>query len=128
MTVPDKVTALTGVFGQGEGGPINLPEHPDCVAFARALLEAGADPNDSQSAYNRIFERDDTCLELLIEYGLGADDMNNWFEQDADGIHPNPEETMHYQLIMAIHRGTRREGRSPIPRAPAALSAVWSVP
>lgn len=100
-----KFTALTGVFGQGEGGPIDQPEHPDYIAFARAMLEAGADPNDSQAAYNRVFEPDDTCLELLIEYGLGAKDRNNWFEQDASGLVPNPEETMHYQLILAIRRG-----------------------
>ncbi|MGI9465064.1 MAG: ankyrin repeat domain-containing protein, partial [Aestuariivirgaceae bacterium] len=106
-----KFTVLTGVFGQGEGGPISLPEHPDCVTFARALLDAGADPNDSQAAYNRLFEPDDTCLELLIEYGLSAKDKNNWFEQDANGFLPNPEETMHYQLIMAIHWGNFARAR-----------------
>lgn len=100
-----RFTALTGVFGQGEGGPVNLPEHPDCVAFARALLERGADPNDSQSAYNRIFEPDNTCLELLVEYGLSAKDKNNWYEHEQGKVVPNPSETMHYQLIMAIHRG-----------------------
>ena len=98
-------TVLTGVFGQGEDGPANQPEHPDMVSFARALLEAGADPNDSQAAYNRMFERDDTCLRLLVEYGLKADDRNNWLEEHSGTKLPNPSETMHYQLIQAIHRG-----------------------
>ncbi len=97
-----RFTALTGVFGEGEGGPIKQPEHPDMVAFARALLEAGADPNDSQAAYNRCFTPDNTCLELLLEYGLKPEARNNW--TDEDGL-PHPGATMHYQLMAAIHRG-----------------------
>ncbi len=100
-----KFTALTGVFGQGEGGPVNFPEHPDFVEFARALLTAGADPNDSQAAYNRCFEPDNTCLELLLEFGLSSDQRNNWtLEQDGKML-PNPSETMHFHLIAALHRG-----------------------
>jgi ankyrin repeat protein len=97
-----RFTALTGVFGEGEGGPVKQPEHPDMVAFARALLEAGADPNDSQAAYNRCFTPDNTCLELLLEYGLQPGARNNW--TDEDGL-PHPGATMHYQLMAAIHRG-----------------------
>ena len=97
-----KFTALTGVFGEGEGGPVKQPEHPDMIPFARALLEAGADPNDSQAAYNRLFTPDNTCLDLLLEFGLGEHDRNNWYIED--GL-PHPGETMHYQLIQAIHRG-----------------------
>lgn len=100
-----KFTALTGVFGQGEGGPVNFPEHPDTVAFARALLTAGANPNDSQAAYNRCFEPDDTCLELLLEFGLSATDRNNWLLVEDDKLLPNPSETMHFQLIIALRRG-----------------------
>lgn len=44
-----RFTALTGVFGQGEAGPIRQPEHPDYLTFARLLLDAGADPNDGQA-------------------------------------------------------------------------------
>ncbi len=106
-----KFTALTGVFGQGENGPTNQPEHPDCQAFARLLLEAGADPNDSQAAYNRLFESDNTCLELLIEYGLRGDDRVNWFDSDGEDFLPSPLETMHYQLIQAIHRGNRTRAK-----------------
>ena len=97
-----RFTALTGVFGEGEGGPVKQPEHLDMVAFARALLEAGADPNDSQAAYNRCFTPDNTCLELLLEYGLQPGSRNNWTDEDGE---PHPGATMHYQLMAAIHRG-----------------------
>ncbi|MEM9470693.1 MAG: ankyrin repeat domain-containing protein [Pseudomonadota bacterium] len=97
-----RFTALTGVFGEGEGGPVTQPEHPDMIPFARALLEAGADPNDSQAAYNRCFTPDNTCLELLLAYGLAPDDRNNWTDEDG---RPHPAQTMHFQLMQAIHRG-----------------------
>lgn len=100
-----RFTALTGVFGQGEGGPINQPEHHDYRAFARALLERGADPNDSQAAYNRCFEADNSCLELLLGYGLKPADRNNWLIQDGEDLVPSPSETLHFHLIQAIHRG-----------------------
>ena len=100
-----KFTALTGVFGQGEDGPTNQPEHPDYQAFARLLLKAGADPNDSQAAYNRVFEPDNSCLELLIEFGLGAEERVNWFDNQDDEMVPSPLETVHFQLVQAIRRG-----------------------
>ena len=43
-------TALTGALGGGEG--LQSP-HPESVAVARILLEAGADPNDLQALHNR---------------------------------------------------------------------------
>ncbi|WP_306114419.1 MULTISPECIES: ankyrin repeat domain-containing protein [unclassified Roseovarius] len=100
-----RFTALTGVFGQGEGGPVNQPEHPDFVAFARALLDHGANPNDSQACYNRCFEPDNTYLELLLEYGLSIEDKNNWLVEDGDTLIPHPSETLHFQLIQAIKSG-----------------------
>jgi len=106
-----KFTALTGVLGEGENGPINQPVHPDWEVFARALLERGADPNDSQGAYNRCFEPDNRWLELLLEYGLKPTDRNNWLHQEGDDLVPNPEETMHFQLIQAIHRGNVERAR-----------------
>ncbi len=63
-------TALTGAFGEGEGGPGNQPRHPQWEALARALLEAGANANDEQTLYNRMFRPDDSHLELLFEFGL----------------------------------------------------------
>jgi hypothetical protein len=63
-------TAVTGVLGGGEDGQ---PPHPEWSAAARLLLDAGADPNDLQSVYNRMFGPDDAPYELLFSYGLGRD-------------------------------------------------------
>ena len=71
-------TALTGAFGEGEGGPRRQPRHPHSLALARLLLDAGADPNDGQTLYNRMFRPDDDHLELLFEYGLGRGDGGPW--------------------------------------------------
>ncbi len=100
-----RFTALTGVFGQGEGGPVNQPEHPDMFPFARALLAAGANPNDSQAAYNRCFESDNAWLKLLLDHGLTAADKNNWYLQVGDQLVPHPSATMRFQMFQAIHRG-----------------------
>jgi ankyrin repeat protein len=80
-------TALTGAFGQGEGGVTDQPAHPQWEALARALLDAGADPNDAQTLYNRTFEPDDRHLALLFEYGL----------DDADELA--------FQLVWAVTHG-----------------------
>lgn len=100
-----KFTALTGVFGQGEAGPENLVEHPEFEKFARLLLSAGANPNDSQAAYNRIFTDDNTCLELLLEFGITSTDKNNWLLHENDKLVPHPQETLHYQLCHAVRKG-----------------------
>jgi hypothetical protein len=68
-------TALTGVLG---GGEERQPRHPDGLAFARLLLEAGANPNDTQAIYNGTFLPDDAHLELLFEFGLGTGDPGPW--------------------------------------------------
>jgi ankyrin repeat protein len=68
-------TALTGVLGGGEEGQ---PRHPDGIAFARLLLEAGANPNDTQAIYNGTFLSDDSHLQLLFEFGLGTGDPGPW--------------------------------------------------
>lgn len=71
-------TALTGVFGEGERGPVDQPRHPHAPALARLLLEAGADPDDGQALYNRMFGSDDDHLELLFEFGLGSTASGVW--------------------------------------------------
>lgn len=68
-------TALTGVFGDGEGGQ---PEHPHWQTLARLLLDRGANANDPQTLYNRQFRPGTTHLELLFEYGLGEGDGGPW--------------------------------------------------
>lgn len=76
--LPSAFTVLTGVFGEGEQGPRDQPRHPHAQRLARLLLEAGADPNDSQALYNRMFEPANDHLELLFEFGLGRGDGGPW--------------------------------------------------
>lgn len=95
-------SALTGVFGEGERGPINQPEHPDFRALAKQLLDAGADPNDSQALYNRMFRPDNTTLQILIDNGLTKDDVCNWWATLNGRLIPNPEKTLDYQLQWAV--------------------------
>jgi len=76
-------TALTGAFGGGEGGA-NNPPHPQAHELARLLLEAGADPNDGQTLYNRHFEPNDDHLRILFAYGLGQDRRGPWRERLGD--------------------------------------------
>jgi ankyrin repeat protein len=71
------LTALTGAFGRGEDNMNELP-HPRCDTLARLLLDAGADPNDTQTLYNRHFEPNDDHLRLLFSYGLGRDRGGPW--------------------------------------------------
>src|SRR5204862_2672567 len=71
-------TALTGAFGEGELGPRLQPRHSHSLALARVLLDAGANANDSQSLYNRMFLPDNDHLELLFEFGLGRGDGGSW--------------------------------------------------
>jgi hypothetical protein len=68
-------TALTGALGSGEG---DQPPHPHGPALARALLAAGADPNDGQALYNRQFGDDDSHLTLLLGHGLGRGSGGPW--------------------------------------------------
>lgn len=99
-----RFAVLTGIFGDGEGGKNRLPEHPDMVPFARAVLDAGANPNESQGAYNRCFSPDNTHLELMLEYGLKDSDPSNWWHA-VDGALPETHRTMHWNLIIALRWG-----------------------
>ncbi len=99
-----RFAVLTGVFGDGEGGKARLPEHPEMVPFARALLDAGANPNDSQGAYNRCFSPDNTHLELMLEYGLKDSDPSDWWLTE-ENRKPDEHRTMHFQLIIALRWG-----------------------
>src|SRR5206468_8786799 len=76
-------TALTGAFGRGEDNMNEIP-HPEWRALATLLLEAGADPNDSQTLYNRHFEENDDHLKLLFAYGLGTKASGPWFARMSD--------------------------------------------
>jgi ankyrin repeat protein len=89
-------TALTGVFGEGESGPLHQPEHQSCYEFARLLLSAGADPNDSQTLYNRMFTGGTKHLELLFEFGLGRVGHGVWSKRL--GNQDSPAEMLQQQL------------------------------
>ncbi|HMK11739.1 MAG TPA: ankyrin repeat domain-containing protein [Acidimicrobiales bacterium] len=99
--MPSPFTALTGVFGEGELGPKLQPRHPHSLALARVLLEAGADANDSQTLYNRMFDDDDDHLVLLLEYGLGAGDGGPWRARLGDAIDA-PATLLRKQLRWAV--------------------------
>jgi hypothetical protein len=97
-------TVLTGVFGEGEQGPVRQPRHPHSLALARLLLEAGADPNDGQALYNRMFEPGNDHLELLFEFGLGTGDGGPWRRRLGDAA-DTPAEMLRGQLVWAIAHG-----------------------
>jgi hypothetical protein len=99
--MPSPFTALTGTFGEGELGPVRQPRHPHSIALARTLLAAGADPNDPQALYNRMFGDDDDHLVLLFEFGLGRGNGGPWRERLREAIDP-PEELVRGQLRWAV--------------------------
>jgi Ankyrin repeats (many copies) len=102
--LPTPFTVLTGVFGEGERGPVRQPRHPHAQALARLLLEAGANPNDAQALYNRMFEPDNDHLELLFEFGLGTGDGGPWKARMGDAM-DGPEQMVRGDLRWAITHG-----------------------
>jgi hypothetical protein len=94
-------TVLTGALGQREQGPVRQPPHPHQHALARLLLDAGADSNDGQALYNRMFEPGDDHLELLFEYGLGKGDGGPWRARLPDAI-ASPRDMVRGQLAWAV--------------------------
>jgi hypothetical protein len=102
--LPTPFTVLTGVFGEGELGPDRQPPHPHARALARLLLESGADPNDAQALYNRMFEPGHEHLELLLEFGLGTGGGGPWRERLGDAI-GSPAELARGELDWAITHG-----------------------
>ena len=102
--LPTPFTVLTGVFGEGELGPVRQPRHPHSLALARLLLEAGANPNDGQALYNRMFEPGHDHLELLFEFGLGTGDGGPWKARLSDAL-DTPEQMVRGDLGWAISHG-----------------------
>ncbi len=97
-------TALTGVFGEGEAGPVNQPPHPCEDILARLLLTAGADPNDGQTLYNRQFTPGGAHLKLLLAHGLGKPSRGPWHER-LGGRLQTPAELLRGQLFWAAEHG-----------------------
>jgi ankyrin repeat protein len=84
---PSGFTALTGAVGGGESGPIACPEHQRARELATLLLDAGANPNQSQALYNAMLgEHLDKWLRLFVQYGLKAGDRANWSADDEEPI------------------------------------------
>jgi hypothetical protein len=96
-------TALTGAFGEGEDGN-NLPPHPQRDELARLLLDAGADPNDGQTLYNRHFFPDDGHFRLLFEYGLGRAGRGPWFARLGERLQ-SPRQMLVEELWMGARKG-----------------------
>ena len=76
----------------------------DSLALARLLLEAGADPNDGQALYNRMFEPGNDHLELLLEFGLGTGDGGPWKRRLGRAL-DTPAEMVRGELAWAITHG-----------------------
>lgn len=101
-------TALTGVFGSGEG---SQPPHAQWRGLARLLLAAGADPNDGQTIYNwglgSLNGDDASVLELLLEFGFGTGDGGPWRRLLGER-QASPAEVMAEELAHAATSGLPR--------------------
>jgi hypothetical protein len=102
-------TALTGAFGDGEAGA-NQPPHQHQAALARLLLDAGADPNDGQTLYNRHFVANDDHLVVLFEYGLGQDRCGPWYQRLGDRLQ-SPAQLLVEELWCAARKDYRERAR-----------------
>jgi ankyrin repeat protein len=93
-------TALTGALSGG------TTAHPEELALARVLLQAGADPNDGQALYNRGWgpDPDEQWLELLFEFGLGTGDGGPWRRLLGDRL-DSPARMLDDLLIAAAGHG-----------------------
>jgi len=94
-----RFTVLTGAMGEGEGGAVNQPPHQYAPELARLLLEAGANPNESQGLYNTVFtDSGPFWLRLLVEFGLDKESRVNW-----DSSEP-PARIIDFLLEMTVNR------------------------
>jgi hypothetical protein len=88
------------------GGEQRQPWHPHAIAFARLLLDAGADPDDGQALYNRMFGTNDDHLVLLFEYGLGRDTPGPWHRLLGESLE-SPAEMLRVLLTWAVTHDQR---------------------
>lgn len=104
LGLPTPFTVLTGCFGEGEQGPGRQPRHPAGEDLARLLLSRGADPNDAQTLYNRMFGRDDSHLRVLLPAGLGRGEGGVWHRRLGDALE-SPAEMVRRQIDWATDHG-----------------------
>ena len=98
-------SALTGAFGEGEQGPIRQPPHAEVDTLVPLLLSHGADPNDGQALYNRMFTGSTTHLKVLLAAGLSLTDRPNWLDVNRHGVYYKSKLRMlTYLLDHAIER------------------------
>ncbi|HTV76983.1 MAG TPA: ankyrin repeat domain-containing protein [Steroidobacteraceae bacterium] len=84
---PGGFTAVTGAVGGGERGPMACTPHPCADELVALLLDAGANPNQSQALYNAMLgEHLDKWLRVFIAHGLKAGDRANWSNDDEEPI------------------------------------------
>jgi ankyrin repeat protein len=104
LGLPTPFTVLTLCFGEGEAGPGRQPRHPAGDQLARALLDRGADPNDAQTLYNRMFGRDDGHLRILLDAGLGHGDGGTWHRRLGEALE-SPVDMVQRQVDWARDHG-----------------------
>jgi ankyrin repeat protein len=102
--LPTPFTVLTGVLGSGEG---DQPPHPHAISFARLLLASGADPNDGQALYNRMFASNDDHLVLLFDYGLGRETRGPWRRLLGESLE-SPTEMLRSLLAWVVTHDQRQ--------------------
>jgi ankyrin repeat protein len=84
---PNGFTAVTGAVGGGERGPVACPEHPSADELVSLLLDAGADPNQSQALYNTMLGAHlEKWLKIFVQHGLKGGDRCNWNPDDQEPI------------------------------------------
>lgn len=104
LGLPTPFTVLTLCFGEGEAGPGRQPRHHVGEELAGMLLARGADPNDAQALYNRMFGRDDGHLRVLLEAGLGRGDGGVWHRRLGEALE-SPSDMVQRQVDWARDRG-----------------------
>lgn len=104
LGLPTPFTVLTLCFGEGEAGPGRQPRHAVGDELARVLLRHGADPNDAQTLYNRMFGRDDGHLRILLAHGLGHGGGGVWHRTLGDALE-GPAEMVQRQVDWARDHG-----------------------
>ncbi|RNI22817.1 hypothetical protein [Flexivirga caeni] len=70
------------------------------------MLDAGADPNDEQTLYNRMFDARDDHLVLLFGYGLGRDTNGPWHRLLGESL-ASPADLLRGLLAWAITHDQR---------------------